>query len=35
MEQKANVKFYLKLQKLPTGQTPFHGVLAEEVPQAK
>jgi hypothetical protein len=35
MEQRVNLKFCVKLQKLPTGQTPVHGVEIEEFPQAK
>jgi hypothetical protein len=35
MEECVNVKFCVKLQKLPTGQTPVHGVETEEFPQVK
>jgi hypothetical protein len=35
MEQKVNVKFYVKLQKSPTGQMPVHGMEIRELPQAK
>jgi hypothetical protein len=35
MEERVNVKFCVKLQKSPKGQTPVHGVEIEEFPQAK
>jgi hypothetical protein len=35
MDQKLNVKFYVKLQKSPTGQMPVCGVAIKEFPQAK
>jgi hypothetical protein len=35
MEQGVNVKFCVKLQKSPTGQTPVDGLEIEEFSQAK
>jgi hypothetical protein len=35
MEQRVNLKCCVKLQKLPTGQTPVHGVEIEAFPHAK
>jgi hypothetical protein len=35
MERRVNVKFFVKLQKSPTGQTPLRGVEIEKLPQTK